>query len=203
MPGFHPTTARKLAYPLLIVAVVAGCVALMTVGSGGWGLLALALVLLVPGRIQGVAFRGFFRGRRLFSHGKFAESIPHFERFLERIRRRPALKHLIWLQWTVYTTDIEVMTLNNLGGAHAQTGDLDAAERYLREALRMDPRYAMACYNLSVIATARGDAAEAERMLAEARSRGFTGGLVDQVLQRAGSGLACVEGHGASAPPRP
>jgi tetratricopeptide (TPR) repeat protein len=195
MPALNATAVRKLLYPVLIVALLVGCFALMTVGTGGWGLLAFVFLLLVPGRIQGLAFRDFFRGRHLFAEGKFAEAIPCFERFLARIRRRPALKHLIWLQWTVYTADIEAMALNNLGGAHIQTGDLDAAERFLTEALRVDPRYGMAYYNLYVIAATRGDEAEAERLLAEAHRLGYTGGPVDGVIQRTMAGLARLEGR--------
>lgn len=105
------------------------------------------------------------------------------------------LKHLVWLQWTVYTANIEAMTLNNLGAAHMQTGDMDAAERYLNEALRVDPRYGVACYNLSVIAAARGDEAGAERLLADAHRLGYTGGRVDEALQRAAAGLARLEGR--------
>ncbi|HEX2209332.1 MAG TPA: hypothetical protein VHG93_16765 [Longimicrobium sp.] len=195
------TTRLKLAYPLAMGAGLAGSVALMTVGSGGWGLLAAGILLLVPGRIQGAAYRDFFRGRRLFAEGRAAESIPYFERFLERIRRRPALKHLVWLQWAAYTTDIEAMTLNNLGGAHIHLGDTEAAKGFLNEALRVDPRYPMPYYNLYLIATARGDDAEAERMLAGAHRLGFTGGRVDQALQHAGTALARLEGRGADVAP--
>lgn len=203
MPRLNRTTALKMGYPVLLGAGLAGSVALMTVGTGGWGLLTAAALLLVPGRIQGAAYRDFFRGRRLFAQGRFAESIPCFERFLDRVRRRPALRHLVWLQWTAYSTSIEAMTLNNLGGAHIHTGDAEAGERYLREALRVDPDYPMPYYNLYVIATARGEHDEAERLLAEAHRLGFTGGRVDQALQTAGTVLARLECRGTPAPPHP
>lgn len=190
MPRFNGTAVRKFIYPVVFVALLVGCFALMTVGSGGWGLLAFVVLLLGPGRIQGAPFGDFFRGRRLFAEGKFEESIPCFERFLARIRRRPALKHLVWLQWTVYSTDIEAMTLNNLGGAHMQAGDMDAAERFLVEALRVDPRYGVPYYNLSMIAAARDDREEAERLQAEARRLGMAGGRVDALFQYVASGQA-------------
>lgn len=196
MPGLNRTARLKLAYPVALGVALTGSVALMTVGSGAWGLLAAGVLLLAPGRIQGAAFRDFFRGRRLFNEGRFEECIPCFERFLARIRRRPALKRLVWLQWTVYSTDIEAMTLNNLGGAYVQLGDADTGERYLHEALRVDPVYPMPYYNLHLIALARGDEAEAERLLAEAHRLGFTGGRVDQAIHQAGSALARMEGRG-------
>lgn len=193
------TALLKLAYPVVLALLLAGCIALMTVGDGGWGLLAVALVLLVPGRVQGAVYRDFFRGRRLLAEGRFAESVACSERFLEKIRRRPGIRHLVWLQWTVYTPSMEAMTLNNLGAAHFNLGNADQAERYLAEALRVDPRYAMPHYNLALIAAVSGDHAEAERRLAEARRLGLTGGRVDQAIQHAGSGLACVEGRGSGA----
>lgn len=91
------------------------------------------------------------------------------------------------------------MTLNNLGGAHLQLGDLDAGERYLREALRMDARYSMALYNLGAVAAMRGEQAEAERLLAEAARLGFSTGRIDALLQSSAEGLARVEGRGAEA----
>jgi tetratricopeptide (TPR) repeat protein len=191
------TRRLKLAYATLSVLVVGGVAALgLTVGA--WpALIAFVLLMLLPGRVQGYFYRDFFRGRRLFAQGRFADAIPHFERFLADVRARPWLKRLLWLQLGIYTTDVEVMTLNNLGGAHVQLGELDAGERYLEEALRMDPRYAMAFYNLSMIAALRGDTAGAERLAGEAERLGFTGGGVDRILAWAGERLVQVEGHGA------
>lgn len=190
MPRFNRTTALKLAWPVTFGVAVAGSVALMTVGTGGWGLLAAGVLLVLPGRVQNAVYRDFLRGRRLFAEEKFDEAIPCFERFLDRIRRRPALRHLVWLRWAAYSTSMEAMTLNNLGGARLGLGDLDAAENDLREALRVDPRYPMPYYNLHVIATARGDQEEAERLLAEAHRLGMTGGRVDLAIQHIVSGQA-------------
>lgn len=199
-PGEMTSTHwRKLAYvPLVLAAIGAGV--LLAVAVGGWaGLLAAALLMLLPGRIQGFFYRDFFRGRRLFSQGRYADAVPHFERFLAAVRARPWIKRLLWLQFAAYTTDIEAMTLNNLGGAHIQLGNLDAGERYLREALAIDARYPVALYNLSRVAAVRGDEADAERLLAEAARLGFSGGGIDALLQAAGERLAHLEGRGAGA----
>jgi tetratricopeptide (TPR) repeat protein len=197
--GMTSTHWRKLAYvPLVLAAIGAGV--LLSVAVGGWqGLLVAVLLMLLPGRIQGFVYRDFFRGRRLFSQGQYADAVPHFERFLDSVRARPWIKHLLWLQFAAYTTDIEAMTLNNLGGAHIQLGDLDAGERYLREALAIDARYAMALYNLSRVAALRGDEADAERLLAEAARLGFSGSGLDALLQASGERLAHLEGRGAGA----
>ena len=197
--GMSRATLLKLVYPVLAVLLLAGSIALMTVGDGGWGLLAFFFLLLVPGRVQGAVYRDLHRGRSLYGEGKFAEAIPCFERFLARIRRRPALKLLVWLRWTAYTASVEAMALNNLGSAAIGLGDLEAAEEWLRQALRVDPRYPMPYYNLAVVAQARGDDAETERLLGEASRLGFTGGRFDQALQQAAQRLAHAEGGG----PRP
>lgn len=189
-------TARlKVGYVAAILAVFAAVVTLLVWVSGPLGFFLAALLTILPGRLQGVFYRDFFRGRRLLASGNAEAAIPEFERFLETIRARPALKKLVWLQWAVYSPDVEVMTLNNLGAAQYRMGELDVAEGYLREALRLDPAYPIAYYNLALIAAERDDVAEAERMMGEAHRLGYTRGTLDQVLGRAGDALARLEGR--------
>lgn len=195
------TQRFKIGYLAVLVATMAVIVALLVWISGPLGLFAVVLLTVLPGRVQGAFYREFFRGRRLLAAGHFDEAIPHFVRFLETIRARPALKKLVWLRWAVYSPDMEVMTLNNLGAAHYHRGELDTAERYLDDALRMDPEYPVAHYNLALVAMARGDEGEAERHLGEAHRLGYTGGRVDQLLNRAGTALANFEGRGGPASP--
>jgi tetratricopeptide (TPR) repeat protein len=57
-----------------------------------------------------------------------------------------------------------------LGGLLAATGRTEAAERRYREALSLQPAYASARAGLADLALARGDAADARRLLAEAVS---------------------------------
>jgi hypothetical protein len=40
-------------------------------------LVGVGLMLLVPGRLQGVFFRTLFRGRRLLDRGRPREALPH------------------------------------------------------------------------------------------------------------------------------
>lgn len=197
-PGDTMTrTARlKLGYVAVFLTVAAIVVTLLVWVAGPLGFFLAALLTILPARLQGVFYRDFFRGRRQLAGGNPEEAIPAFERFLETIRARPGLKKLVWLQWAVYSPDMEVMTLNNLGAAHYHIGELDVAEGYLREALRLDPVYPVAYYNLALIAAGRDDDAEAERLLGEARRLGYTGGNVDQLIGRAGNALARLEGGG-------
>ncbi|HEX8317522.1 tetratricopeptide repeat protein [Longimicrobium sp.] len=204
------TTRLKLGYIAVFLTVAALVVTLLVWVAGPLGFFFAALLTILPGRLQGVFYRDFFRGRRLLAAGKPEEAIPEFERFLETIRDRPGLKKLVWLQWAVYSPDVEVMTLNNLGTAQYHLGELDVAEGYLREALRLDPVYPIAYYNLALIAAERDDDAKAERLLGEAHRLGYTRGSLDQVLGRAGNALARLEGRGppqatapTSSPPTP
>lgn len=190
------TMRLKRGYAAVLLAVSAVVVALLVWASGPVGFFLAALLTVLPGRLQGVFYRDFFRGRRLLAAGNPEEAIPEFERFLETIRARPVLKKLVWLQWTVYSPDMEVMTLNNLGASHYHMSEMDVAEGYLREALRQDPVYPVAYYNLALIAAARDDDAEAERLLGEAHRLGYTGGNVDLLVGRAGNALARLEGDG-------
>ena len=60
------------------------------------------------------------------------------------------------------------MALNNLGSAALQAGDAAGAEAYYREALALDERNALACFNLAARAQARNDFELAARGFARA-----------------------------------
>lgn len=185
----------KLAYVAVILAALAALALVGAAVGGLHGIAAALVLLLLPGRVQGYFYRDFFRGRRLLDEGRFRECIPHFERFIAAVRARPWKKRLLWLQFAVYTTDIEAMALNNLGSAYVQLDDPDSAERYLNQALRIDGRYPVALYNLSLVAAMRGDDATAERLMKEAAELGYSRGRMDALLQRAGEQLARIEGR--------
>lgn len=166
------TRVLTIAYPVAGAALLAGSFALMTVGDGRWGLLMFVLLLAaIP--VQYAACRDYIRGRRLLMQGEAQQAIPLFEAFLQKVRRRPALRHLVWLGGSVSTPSIEALTLNHLGSAAMVLGDMERSEGWLREALQADPRYAVAFYNLSLLAAHRGDQEEAERLMAEAHRLGI------------------------------
>ena len=77
-------TARyKLAY-IVVLAILALAVgaAIIALGGGKVTVIAVALLLLVPGRIQGFYYRDLFTGRRLLDRGEPEKAIPFIERFL-------------------------------------------------------------------------------------------------------------------------
>jgi hypothetical protein len=196
-------TARfKLGYlaALAAVAALAGC-AIVASGGGILAMLIVAAVLLVPGRLLGIAYRDLFRGRRLLDMRQAEASIPHTLRFLEYIRQHPGRKRLLWLAWSVYTPDAEAMALNNLGAAHLGTGDFRAAADALNAALEVDPEYPLPHYNLAIERAISNDEAAAARHAAEAERLGFRGTPIDAIIRDAQALLARVESRGATAPP--
>jgi tetratricopeptide (TPR) repeat protein len=157
----------------------------------------VSLLLLVPGRVQGVFWREFFRGRRLLADNDPQGAIAHFERFLSEVRDRPWLKRLIWLSWGTYTRDIEVMTLTNLGAAYLALGDFGAARRSFDQGRELDFLSPLPYFNLALLEQVQGNPEQSTRLFERARDLGFTGATSDQLFRHAGELLARIEGHGA------
>lgn len=188
------TTRYKLGYLLVLIGLALGAWWLVRTVDSLVPVIALALVLMIPGRLQGHFYRDLFRGRRLLAEGKLDASLEHSERFLATVRRRPGLKPLLWLGWSVYTPDVEAMTLNNLGAAHLGLGRLDAATQAFEEALRIDPQYPIPFFNLAVIRQVQGNTAEAAQLQERASALGYAQGGADRLIQSAQAVLARVEG---------
>ena len=118
------------------------------------------------------------------------------ERFLERIRNNPWIKHLIWLGTSSYSRDPEVLALNNLGAAELMLGEVDAARRHLMRASALDPLCPLPYFNLGVLEKAEGHLDEAQRLLAQAVKLGYTRGVSDKIVSAAQSRLAITDGAG-------
>ncbi len=159
------------------------------------GALLVGLAFLIPGRVQGYFWRSFFRGRRALGAGHFEAAIEHFESFLDQLKRRPWLKSLVWLAGAIYTRDIEVMALNNLGTAQLQLGNWASAVEYLECARGKDPESPLPYFNLAVLAQAGGEEEEARRLLRRATELGYRRTSVDRLIHTAGAVLARVEGR--------
>lgn len=152
--------------------------------------------MLVPGRIQGFVFRDLFRGRRLLAERDFAHSLAASQRFLDQIRKHPWQKALTWLSWTVNTTDVEAMALNNIASAHLQCGEWEQATALFREAIEMDGQYPLLFFNLAVIAELQGDHQEAEERLSAAKRLGFSRSSFDDAVRVGQELLSRIEGRG-------
>lgn len=190
------STRLKLGYLVALAAIVALVAWVLAVSKGAaWAVPTMVAALLIPGRVQGIAFRDLFRGRHALDMGDAATAVAHLECFLVRVRARPSLKPLLWLSWSVWTVDPEAMALNNLGVARMAMGALEQAERDLTDAQTLDPLYPMPEFNLAVLASLRNDRATAELHAARARSLGYAGGTIDQAVSLGQRLLAGGEGR--------
>ena len=192
---------RTLRYKILFIAsiilllTVAGfCIVYFQLSPGG--ILLLALLFLIPGRVAGFFWRDFYRGRRLASMGAWEDAIEYFERFLADVKKRPWIKHMIWFAWGTYTRDIEVMTQNNLGAMKLNLGRLDDAEPHFQAASELDPEAPLPRYNLAMLEQMRGNTEKAKLLLREAQRLGFSNTGYDKLIQSAGEALANIEGRG-------
>lgn len=173
------TAKHRLQYAVLV------CSAVGLVGSIGYGilevypqwrifvLLGIGVVLLVPGRIQQIYWKDFFRGQKLQLKGRHREALEAFEGFLTTLRERPGLRHLIWFaQWS-YTRDVEVMTLNNMGVSAMTLRSIKQAETFLKSAAELDPDSPLPYYNLAVLYYGLGDDAHGAANLVRAGTLGY------------------------------
>lgn len=192
------TAKLKLAHLFVVVILGAAAIAFLISLDGIQNrayYLFLLVITLAPGRINGHYWREFYKGRRLLTREAYSEALPHFMRFLEITRARPGLKHLVWFVGSVYTRDIEVMTLNNIGAIHLMLGDLDKATAALEMARERDPEMPHIYYNLSVIAMVRREPDRGERLFDESRRLGYRGTWDDRLIKKAGVALAEFEGR--------
>lgn len=193
-------TRYRIGYLLLLAALAAvAYVGLRASGnSRGAGVVAV-VVLLIPGRVQGLLLRPLFRGRRALAGGDAGSALRQFEDFLARLERQPWRGWALWLGWSAYTPNAKAMTLNNLGAAHAALGETASAAQRWQDALALDPLYPVPCANLAALAAAAGDAQRAARWLARARELGYSGCALDQATHRVQQLLAAVESRGPAA----
>lgn len=188
---------RKILYiPIVATAVFFGVWLALETPKGAILIpVIVILFLLIPGRINGYYWREFYRGRRFLEQKQYEKSLFHFNRFLWALQQRTYIKHLIWLVYSVYTRNVEAMTLNNIGAAKLEQGELREAETVLQQALDLDANYPKPYYNLAVCAAIRGEMVNAERLFSESVRLGFNGGKLDQMHTKASYILAQIEGH--------
>lgn len=183
---------------LAILALAAGA-AILALGGGIITVIAVALLLLVPGRIQGFYYSDLFTGRRLLDAGEPEKAIPLIERFLESIKRHPQRGKLLWLSWSIYTPSVVAMAINNLGVARLGLGQVNEAEQAFTNALAQDPLYPLPHFNLAIVHELRGNRVGAAESVERARQLGYTGGTLDTVIRKSQSLLASVEGRAGRA----
>ncbi|MGH8566673.1 MAG: hypothetical protein ACREXU_01330 [Gammaproteobacteria bacterium] len=173
------TAKHRVQYAVLV------CAAVGVVGALGYGLLqvypqwwilvllGISLVLLIPGRVQQIYWKGFFTGQKLQLKGRHREALEAFEGFLTTLRERPGLRRLIWFSQWSYTRDVEVMTLNNMGVSAMTLRSMKQAEAFLKSAAELDPDSPLPYYNLAVLYYGLGDDAHGAGNLVRAETLGY------------------------------
>jgi hypothetical protein len=139
--------ARSDAFKAIYYGRVA-CIVLAGVGGAvaaqagrpalGAGLLGIFALLLLSGRAQAYFYAELLAGLHHLNLRDYPRSKAHSARFLEQLRQRPWLKHLIWLATSSYSASAEVLALNNLGAAEVALGEVDAARAHLARAIELD-----------------------------------------------------------------
>jgi len=170
--------SRTAIYKGIYFGLIAGLVAIVLwvvvrFRVAAPGLFLLALALLIPGRIVGFYWRDLVQGLRLLKAGKFAQSKVRSESCLAQLQARPWIRRLIWLSWSSYSRNPEVLALNNLGAAETRLGEFDSARGHLERAIELDDGCPMPYFNLGVLSAASGKAEEAEHWFADAARRGY------------------------------
>jgi tetratricopeptide (TPR) repeat protein len=192
--ALNRTQRRKLIYfASIAIAVACGIWLVRTSGLTTPRLLLCSLILLVPGRLAGLLWRDLLTCRRKLDAKDFDAAIRFSEAFLERLNRHPWLRHVAWLAPSVYTNSPRAMALTNAGAAHLALGHLDEAEQALRSASEADPLNPVPYHNLALLAKARGDAAESNRLAGLAKALGFSRSAADRVLLRSQRLYASIE----------
>ncbi len=193
------TTLYKAHYfGMLLLAVALALAALIYFRFSGVSLVLVFIALLIPGRVLGFYWRDLLRGLRLLNARQFAESKRHSELFLEDVRRRPWIKHLVWLGSSAYSHDPEVLALNNLGAAELGLGEIDSAKTHLNEAIRMDGLCPLPFFNLGVLHANNDEPEEAERCFAQAARLGYANSLSDKIVRASQTRFARTDGAGVS-----
>lgn len=193
------TTLYKAHYFAMMIG--AGTLALAVVTYFQFSPVAIVLVfmaLLVPGRILGFFWRDLLRGLRLLNARQFAESKRHSERFLEKVRKSPWIKNLVWLSSSTYSHDPEVLALNNLGAAEVQLGQMEVAKANLQKAIELDPKCPLPFVNLGVLHESNGEAEEAIRCFQQAARLGYANRLSDRIVRASQTQFAGRDGAGIS-----
>jgi len=189
----------RISYLVLLTLLAGGTYfAIRAAGSARIAFAAAIVLVLIPGRVQGLFFRPLFRGQRDLAQGKAGDAARQFETFIALLERQPWRSWALWLGWSLYTPSAKAIGFNNLGVAHADLGNESAAREAWERALAIDPIYSVPYANLAALAAASKNVEQATIFLAQAKELGYTGGAFDQATRRVQQLLAAVESRGPS-----
>jgi tetratricopeptide (TPR) repeat protein len=145
-------------------------------------LLIATLLCLLPRRIVDYYWRDFMQGNHYLDKQKYSRSIAHNQKFLVQLKRKPWIKHLIWIAPSFWTISTYAMTLNNLGLALLNHEDCEQAQEAFLKALEYDPQYALPHYNLAAIAVTQLNFESAIEHLKLSKRLGFSHKACNELL---------------------
>lgn len=162
-------------YALLLGLVLSGSIALAyMLNTLFYSVGIILFVLFIPSVIQGFFWHDLFLGRRYLEKGQWKEAAQSFEDFLKKIQKSPWMKHLVWLRWARFTSNVEAMALSNLGVAELNMGNVESADQHFQKASELDPHYPVPYFNLAVISMFQDRKAEAKTFLKKSRELGYS-----------------------------
>lgn len=141
--------------------------------------LVIGIVLLLPDWVLARYWRDLLRGLDELKRGNYEKSRTHSQSFLDQLPTQPWLKLLIWLGSSAYSRDPKALALNNLGVANIGLMEYDTARKNLENSIAIDGQNPVPYFNLGVLATRRGEAAEAATWSAKAEALGYSGWTSD------------------------
>lgn len=190
--------SRSSRYKALYFVVIlsAAAAALLVLQRYSWNpsvIVVVGLLLVLPGRIQGVLLRDLFRGRAALDVGEPSKALQYFERFQHTLSRQPWRKHALWLSWSVYTPNLSAMLLNNIGAAYFSLGETSRAKDSWQLAIELDQQYPHPFANMALVAAGEGDEFLATELISHAKTLGYSGRALDSMISKMQSLLARVE----------
>ena len=190
------TTKYKSIYFILIISSVGFVLfSILKFKDNYFVIVLLAVLFLIPGRVQGFLCRNFFTGRRLMTHKKFQDALLFFLEFDGELQDKKWLKYAIGLSGFVYTNSFNAMNKNNIGACYLESGVLNEAKKYFISALDIDSEYPIPFYNLSIVSEIEGKHDLAINQLNEAGRLGYARSTIDQVVSKAQEVYALIEGR--------
>lgn len=166
---------------------------------GFFSLKVLAIILVIvtiPIRLKKVLLSNFFLGRSLLNKGKHESALPYFRSFMLDLSKKPWLKQFKWISINIYTSDIEVKTLNHMAVAQMELGKLDEAHVSLQKAVELDEQSPFPYFNFAILFWIRGNETVARQMTEKSHALGYKAATTDNIELLGTSLLARLSDRG-------